>query len=139
MSLYVLDTDTLTFFQLGPAAVARRILARSPADLAVTILTVQEQTLGWYTRLTRCRRDDETARIYQRWSDFAALLGRFRILSFTEAALQRFRQLEKEKRNVSPMDLRIAAVALENKAVLVTHNTRDFSRVPGLTLEDWTE
>jgi tRNA(fMet)-specific endonuclease VapC len=34
-------------------------------------------------------------------------------------------------------DLMIAAIALANQLTLVTHNTAEFSRVPGLTLEDW--
>jgi tRNA(fMet)-specific endonuclease VapC len=34
-------------------------------------------------------------------------------------------------------DLMIASIALANKLTVVTHNTADFSRVPGLTLEDW--
>ena len=38
---------------------------------------------------------------------------------------------------IGPNDLMIAAIALANQLTLVTHNTAEFSRVPGLTLEDW--
>jgi len=34
-------------------------------------------------------------------------------------------------------DLMTAAIALANNATLVTHNTREFARVPGLRTEDW--
>jgi len=36
---------------------------------------------------------------------------------------------------IGPNDLMTAAIALANRLTLVTHNTREFSRVPGLTLE----
>ena len=39
---------------------------------------------------------------------------------------------------IGPNDLMIAAIALANNLILVTHNTREFARVAGLTLEDWT-
>ncbi|MEO2088387.1 MAG: type II toxin-antitoxin system VapC family toxin [Gemmataceae bacterium] len=38
---------------------------------------------------------------------------------------------------IGPNDLLIAPTALANGLILVTHNTAEFSRVPGLTLEDW--
>ena len=38
---------------------------------------------------------------------------------------------------IGPNDLLIASIALANGLTLVTHNTREFSRIPGLKLEDW--
>jgi tRNA(fMet)-specific endonuclease VapC len=38
---------------------------------------------------------------------------------------------------IGPNDLMIAAIALANQMTLVTHNTTEFSRVPGLQIEDW--
>jgi len=40
---------------------------------------------------------------------------------------------------IGPNDLMIAATALVHGAVLITHNTREFSRVEGLQIEDWEE
>lgn len=38
---------------------------------------------------------------------------------------------------IGPNDLQIAAIAMANNLILVTHNTNEFSRVNGLLLEDW--
>jgi tRNA(fMet)-specific endonuclease VapC len=38
---------------------------------------------------------------------------------------------------IGPNDLMIASIALANGLTLVTHNTSEFGRVPGLKLEDW--
>jgi tRNA(fMet)-specific endonuclease VapC len=38
---------------------------------------------------------------------------------------------------IGPNDLLIASIALANGLILVSHNTREFSRVPGLKLDDW--
>ncbi len=40
---------------------------------------------------------------------------------------------------IGEYDLLIAGIALANKLTVVTHNTREFSRVPGLQVEDWYE
>ncbi|MHB1955553.1 MAG: type II toxin-antitoxin system tRNA(fMet)-specific endonuclease VapC [Sulfobacillus sp.] len=46
--------------------------------------------------------------------------------------------LEKQGRPIGPLDTLIAAHALSLNVVLVTNNTREFARVPGLCVEDWT-
>jgi tRNA(fMet)-specific endonuclease VapC len=60
------------------------------------------------------------------------------IVSFTDPAINRRAELRALKLNVRKMDLAIAAIALEQGAILVTRNTRDFRRVPGLAVEDWS-
>ena len=45
--------------------------------------------------------------------------------------------LERDGRVIGNMDLQIAAIALVHGLTVVTHNTEEFSRVPGLSLEDW--
>ena len=63
------------------------------------------------------------------------------ILSFDEAAIWAYGELraELERRGtpIGSMDTMIAAHALSEKAPLVTNNTREFARVPGLRLENW--
>ena len=46
--------------------------------------------------------------------------------------------LEKRGQPIGPMDMMIAAHTLALDATLVTHNTREFARIKGLRLEDWT-
>lgn len=46
-------------------------------------------------------------------------------------------KLERNGQSIGPHDLQIAATALENSLTLVTHNTREFSRIDGLKLVDW--
>jgi tRNA(fMet)-specific endonuclease VapC len=66
---------------------------------------------------------------------------KFVSFSFDDAAAEIYgtirARLERAGTTIGPNDLLIAAIALNQKATLVTHNTREFSRVEDLLLEDW--
>jgi tRNA(fMet)-specific endonuclease VapC len=138
MSLYVLDTDTLSLFQHNHPVVLHHVRAVSPSDRAVTIITVEEQLRGWFTSLRQATRPDHVARAYESFAESVRFLVGLQLLSFSLNSVQRFNSLVALKLNIGKMDLRIAAIALEHGAVVVTRNARDFGRVPNLTIEDWT-
>jgi tRNA(fMet)-specific endonuclease VapC len=138
MRLFVLDTDHLTLYYRGDPIVVQRVDSRPPTELAISILTVDEQLTGWYTLTRQSRQPEEVARAYAHLGEAVVRLGRWRILPYTESAIARVAQFKTLRLNVRLMDLRIAAVAMENHAVVVTRNRRDFGRIPGLSVEDWS-
>jgi tRNA(fMet)-specific endonuclease VapC len=78
-------------------------------------------------------------RTYERLIRTTIFLAGFPILPLTLAAYERAERLKKAKLNVDGDDLRIAAIALEAGAKVVSANLRDFQRVPGLEVEDWAQ
>jgi tRNA(fMet)-specific endonuclease VapC len=138
MSLYLLDTDTISLAQFGHPAVLQQLANHAP-DVALSVISLQEQFAGWLAALTRTRTHQQLAEVYQRLvSRMFPVWKQYQLLAFPEPAILRFEQLVALRLNVGKMDLRIAAIALEYGAVVVTRNQRDFGRVPGLVTEDWT-
>ncbi len=138
MTLYVLDTDILTLWQNAHPLVTQRVNHHPTGDVAVSIISVEEQLSGWYTRLRQARRRDDLARVYGLMTNAVQMIGKLRVISFTEPAMIRYDQLRALRLNVGKKDLCIAAIVLEAGGTLVTRNRRDFQRVPNLPLEDWT-
>ena len=139
MNLYVLDTDILTLYQTGDATVVGHVMREFSSGLRVTVISVEEQLGGWYTRLRRAKQREDLAAVYQRLTDTIHSLGRFRVLSFTIGAIRRYEGLRSQKMKASKNDLRIAAIVLEAGGILATRNIRDFRQIPGLKLEDWSK
>jgi len=136
----VLDTDTLTAFLHGQEDLVERVVAAVRAEsLAITVITVQEQIDGRYAFLRRARTDAQLAYAYQNLTDAVRALSGLYIVTFSESAIRRYNALLAMKLNIGKMDLRIAAIALEENAVVITRNLRDFGRVPGLTCENWAD
>jgi predicted nucleic acid-binding protein len=61
------------------------------------------------------------------------------LLSFTEPAVLRYEELRQKHRRTGKIDLRIAAIVLEQEATLATRNVRDFRPIDGLAIEDWSK
>jgi tRNA(fMet)-specific endonuclease VapC len=139
MNVYVFDTDILSLWQHGHEAVSLRSASHADDELAVTVITVQEQLDGWHSRLCRAKDRRQIAGLYQRLADNVQFLSRLKILPFSEEAIDRYDNLQKQKLNMGKMDLRIAAIVLEFGFTLITRNTQDFCRVPGLKIEDWSK
>jgi tRNA(fMet)-specific endonuclease VapC len=140
MNLYVLDTDMFTLLRKAHAQVVQNYAAHLDTDqVALSVITVEEQLSGWYTQVRKAQKPDQTAHAYESLARTVEACSGWRILPFPESAILRCDQLLASRLNVRKMDLRIAAIVLENKATLVTRNLRDFQRVPNLPLEDWSQ
>jgi len=138
MSLYVLDTDMLSLYQRGDTGVCARCEAQPSDNLAVTVISVEEQLSGWYTLLRRAKKPQQLAQVYQRMTATVRFLSRLQILSFDEPAIAVFEQLRGLRLRIGAMDVRIAAITRTAGGILVTRNVSDFQQVPNLVIENWS-
>jgi tRNA(fMet)-specific endonuclease VapC len=140
MTLYVMDTDIAGFaFQRHPTVLQH--MQRLPEDdlVVTTIITFGEDLGGW---LPACRRAPDgaaRARAYARLQRGLDFYRQWICLSFDDVAAAIFDQLRIQKLRLGTNDLTIAAITLAVSGILVTRNTVDFQRIPGLVLEDWTK
>jgi tRNA(fMet)-specific endonuclease VapC len=135
---YVLDTDSVTFQQLGRNAIVQR-LAQIPAnEVATTIVTMYEQLRGRLAAINRNQSDQELQLAYQRLQLTHTCYCRVLVLPFDTAAAMLYRDFIKQKLRIGAEDLKIAAITLVRHATLVTSNRRHFDQVPGLQVEDWS-
>lgn len=139
MAQYVLDTDTVTLLRANHPEVGQRFASVIPPDQVVTtVITLDEVLTGWYTFARRANRPAMIERGYRELAEAVLFLAGLPILLFTVTAIAEYDRLKGLKLNVGRNDLRIAAIAMENGAVVVTRNVRDFGRVPQLVVEDWS-
>lgn len=130
---YLLDSNVwISLIRRSSVVLAAKYQGMAPtADIRVCSVIVAEL---WYG----CARSAKPA---ANRAALEVLIAPYPSLPFDDAAAHHFvtirRQLESLGQVIGPYDLQIAAIALANNCTIVTHNTGEFSRVPGLTLEDW--
>jgi tRNA(fMet)-specific endonuclease VapC len=129
--IYLLDTNTCIYAIKRDAEVLRRLREASPDDFGVSTITLAELRFG----AAKSSRPAETRRSVD------AFLRPFEILAFGSEAAEEYAAvrlaLERAGTPIGERDLLIASTAKAHGLVVVTHNTREFSRVPGLRVEDW--
>ncbi|MFV0276963.1 MAG: type II toxin-antitoxin system VapC family toxin [Parahaliea sp.] len=129
--MWVLDTNTLIYFFKGQGRVPDTLLNHSPADIGIPAIVLYELEVG-IAKSTSPRKRREQLK---------ALSAVTQLLSFgpseAEAAARIRVNLEKQGKPIGPYDLLIAGTALVQHATLVTRNTREFSRIKKLRVENW--
>ena len=128
---FVLDTSTLINFFKGVGNVPARLLSTPPRDIAIPAIVIFELEFGLAkSKSPRKRR--------LQLQEFAVTVD---IIPFgikeARAAASIRADLESIGKPIGPYDLLIAASAVSNNAVLVTHNQKEFSRIQDLKIEDW--
>jgi tRNA(fMet)-specific endonuclease VapC len=139
--MYILDTDHLSLIQRGGFE-GQRIIARladlREDDLFVTVITYEEQIKGWLKVLSAAKRPEDTAFGYLGLQQTAQDYCNIKMLSYDRASIQQFEHLRASYRRLGQNDLKIAAIAIVQNAVLLTRNQKDFALIVELHSEDWS-
>lgn len=130
--IYLLDTNTCIAYLNGTAPnVEARLRATSPDDITLCSVVKAELLFGAAKSVQSMA---TKVRLYTFFSRFASA-------GFDDAAADHYghvrAHLARNGTPIGPNDLLIASITLAQGFTLVTHNTREFSRVPGLAIEDW--
>ena len=130
---YLLDTDTCIYALKQDAAVLERMLSRSRADVAVSVITEAELRTG----AAKSSSPVKTMRLVENF------LRPLMIVEFTSGDAVSYSKvrakLERAGTPIGPFDTLIAAQAVGRKLILVSNNQRELGRVSGLRLENWTQ
>jgi len=139
MSKFILDTDTLQYFQSGVPDVVERVRMHLADGIAITIISFEEQLDGWNAALKRVSKDhpERLVPIYDKMSQATRFMTELDIKPFTLDAALLYAKMRKAYRRSDAYDLRIAAIAMNSQATLVTNNTDDFKIIDGLRLVNW--
>jgi tRNA(fMet)-specific endonuclease VapC len=129
---YLLDTNTCIRIINGRSQAARaKISTIATNEIVVCSIVRAELFYG--------SEKSQTPEASRQKQDL--FLAPFPTLAFDDSAANVYGRiradLEKAGTPIGPMDMQIAAIALAHQLILVTHNQREFSRIKGITLEDW--
>ena len=129
--MYIIDTNTLIYFFKGVGGVPEKLLATPPNDIGIPSIVLYELEYGIAKSISPRRMQIQ----------LKELCSLVEILPFDNKTARLSASiranLEKQGTPIGPYDILIAGTALANKGILVTNNTREFSRVQALKLDNW--
>ena len=132
--MYLLDTNICIYvLKNSYPALTDKVFSFNPSLIAMSSVTVFELEYGaeksnWGERTRqKLRQFIAPFTILPFDSDDAVTAGRIRGV------------LEKQGNIIGPYDYQIAAQGISKGLTVVTHNTREFERIPGIILEDWVK
>ncbi len=126
---YLLDANVVSYALRADRHVRSRIDRHANRGIVVSVVTIAALAYGSLKHA-----DPDAHR--KAWEAFVTV---FEVLAFDEEAARTHAEVRYALRSapIGERDLLIAAIALPRSLILVTHNVREFRRVPGLRVEDW--
>lgn len=131
---YMLDTNICIYaIKHKPDIVIKKFLSHDPEEICISAITYAELMHGV----------EKSMAVEKNRVAMSLFLSPITILQFDERAAEEYgrikAELEKKGTPIGLMDTLIAGHARSSGLILVTNNTREFSRVVGLAVEDWTQ
>jgi tRNA(fMet)-specific endonuclease VapC len=128
---YLLDTNTCIAAMRHDALVVQRMATLPPGDCAISTVTSYELYTG-------IEKSTNPAKERAKVNLLLATVGELVFDAPAAREAGRIRALlETRGRMIGPYDVLLAGQALSAGLIVVTANTGEFSRVPGLVLENW--
>lgn len=128
---YLLDSDTLIYTFKRAGNCLARLSLQPETDIAVSCINLFELEFGMAKSTNRT--------LMERY--LHEICSRYTVLDFTRADAQQAgmlrAHLQSQGTPIGPYDIQVAGVALSRNLTIVTRNTREFERVPGLRVENW--
>ncbi|MUG99472.1 PIN domain-containing protein [Scytonema sp. UIC 10036] len=131
---YLLDTNVcIRLLNNTSPAVSARLADKEPEDIYLSTVTQMELYYGTY----------RSAQVERNLAVLERFFSQFAVLPLDPKSARVAGRIRAELaalgKPIGPYDSQIAAIAIVNNLILVTHNTGEFSRVNGLQIEDWEE
>lgn len=132
MLKYLLDTNIVIYTLKNKPAAVRAAFSAHDGQMGISCITLMELIYG----------AEKSSNPQRNLSQIEAFAARLEVLSFDERAAAHTGQIRADLalagKPIGPYDQMIAGHARALGLILVTHNVREFNRVPGLRLENWT-
>jgi tRNA(fMet)-specific endonuclease VapC len=139
--MFVLDTNHLRelCYQSALNVKLTTRLDEVGDDVVTTIVSAEESTRGWLAKIASIREVENQTWVYGELDKLFGVLTNLVRLPWDPEAAARFRAFRQAGIRIGSMDLKIACIVLEHDATLLTRNTADFAKVPGLRIENWID
>jgi len=133
MLKYLLDTDTVIYTIKNRPDHMRSLFKRHEEQISISTVTLGELVFG----------AEHSTQVERNLADIEAMTARLEVLAYDVDAAYHFGLIRSELyrlgQPIGSYDMMIAGHARARGLILVSNNTREFSRVPGLMIENWVD
>jgi tRNA(fMet)-specific endonuclease VapC len=133
MLKYLLDTNIVIYTMKNRPQQVKRRFEQHHGQMGISAVTIGELVFG----------AEHSQQVERNLADIEEMVARLEVLPFDTKAAYQFGRIRaalyRTGRPIGPYDMMIAGQAIASGLKLVTNNVKEFERVPGLLLEDWSE